>query len=116
MRESSSVELSSLLASATDDEFFVAQILLDLPSMIGLLDSLAGFQWGRKRRRSCLVEGPSSSPAPSSRSPSFHRTDVEIEGRKPEPKRRRTSPRPPAVLSLRSIFRRVNLMKSPGTL
>ncbi|KAL0360547.1 UNVERIFIED_CONTAM: hypothetical protein Sradi_3739200 [Sesamum radiatum] len=86
MRESSSVELSSLLASATDDEIFVAQILLDLPGMIGLLDSLAGFQWGRKRRRSCLAEGPSSSPASSTRSPSFHRTDVEIEGRKPQAK------------------------------
>ncbi|KAL0351760.1 UNVERIFIED_CONTAM: hypothetical protein Scaly_1564700 [Sesamum calycinum] len=86
MRESSSIELSSLLASATEDEIFVAQILLDLPGMMGLLDSLAGFQWGSKRRRSCLVEDPSSSRAPSSRSPSCHRTNVEIEGRKPQAK------------------------------
>ncbi|KAK4390792.1 hypothetical protein Sango_2142500 [Sesamum angolense] len=86
MRESSTIELSSLLASATEDEIFVAQILLDLPGMMGLLDSLAGFQWGSKRRRSCLVEDPSSSRAPLSRSPSCHRTDVEIEGRKPQAK------------------------------
>ncbi|KAK4429381.1 hypothetical protein Salat_1238500 [Sesamum alatum] len=82
MRERSSIEQTSLLASATEDEIFVAKILLDLPSMIGLLDSLAGFQWGSKRRRSSLVEGPSSSRAPSSRSP----TDVEIEERKPQAK------------------------------
>ncbi|KAL2249967.1 uncharacterized protein LOC105166068 [Sesamum indicum] len=86
MRESSSIEQSSLLASATEDEISVAQILLDLPGMIGLLDSLAGFQWGRKRRRSSLVEGPSSSGAPSSGSPLFHRTDVEIEERKTQAK------------------------------
>lgn len=81
MRESSSSAQSSLLASATEDEIFVAQILFDLPSMIGMVESLEGFQWGSKRRRSNLVEGPSSSPAPSSQ-----RTDVEIEEKKAQAK------------------------------
>ncbi|KAI3464832.1 hypothetical protein Pfo_021495 [Paulownia fortunei] len=77
---------SSLLTSATEDENFVAQVLLDLRDMIGMRKSFPGFRWGSKKRRSRLDEGASSSRAPSSLSPSFHRTHVEIDERKPQAK------------------------------
>ncbi|CAA0816669.1 Unknown protein [Striga hermonthica] len=49
----------SLLASATKDEIAVAQLLLDLRTLLSLTESLASFNWGRRRRRSCLDENPS---------------------------------------------------------
>ncbi|GER44768.1 HTH-type transcriptional regulator XapR [Striga asiatica] len=49
----------SLLASATEDEIAVAQVLLDLKTLLSLTESLANFSWGRRRRRSCLDENPS---------------------------------------------------------
>ncbi|KAK6131278.1 hypothetical protein DH2020_034988 [Rehmannia glutinosa] len=73
---------SSLLGSATEDENFVAQILIDLPNIIRKSESLLVFKWGNKKRRSRLDEGASSSRAPSS----YQMTDVGIEERKPRAK------------------------------
>ncbi|KAL3845323.1 hypothetical protein ACJIZ3_002726 [Penstemon smallii] len=52
---------NTLFDSATDDELFVAQILLDLK------DTWAPFKWGCTRKRSALLDegAPSSSRAPS---------------------------------------------------
>ncbi|KAL7117502.1 hypothetical protein ACP275_03G075600 [Erythranthe tilingii] len=68
----------SLVASATEDELFVAQILLDLPYMFGMLESVTGPKWGgKKRRRSRMRNAPSSSRAPSPPPPSsFRRTEL----------------------------------------
>ncbi|KAL8059216.1 hypothetical protein ABFX02_03G071300 [Erythranthe guttata] len=64
----------SLVASATEDELLVAQILLDLPYMFGMLESVTGPKWGgKKRRRSRMRNPPSSSRAPS---PSIRRTEL----------------------------------------
>ncbi|KAK6115213.1 hypothetical protein DH2020_007482 [Rehmannia glutinosa] len=73
---------SSLLGSATEDENFVAQILIDLPNIIRKSESLLVFKWGNKKRRSRLDEGASSSRAPSS----YQMTDVGIEEIKPRAK------------------------------
>ncbi|KAL6527466.1 hypothetical protein OROGR_016556 [Orobanche gracilis] len=74
---------SSLLASATEDEIIVSQILLDLKSLVSLSESLANFNWGCRRRRSCLDEDPplpheSLCPTP------IRRTKNEIEERRPQ--------------------------------
>ncbi|EYU38806.1 hypothetical protein ABFS82_03G070100 [Erythranthe guttata] len=67
----------SLLASVTEEELFVAQILLDLPYMFGMLESVTGPKWGgKKRRRSRMRNAPSSSRAPSPPSPSIRRTEL----------------------------------------
>ncbi|GER47437.1 mating-type protein MAT-1 [Striga asiatica] len=69
---------SSLLASATDDEIIVSGVLLDLRSLVSLPESLANFNWGRRRRRSCLDEAPSLLPEPSHRPVTFHVAGREI--------------------------------------
>ncbi|KAK4434623.1 hypothetical protein Salat_0625100 [Sesamum alatum] len=58
----SSSKESSLLASATEDEIIVSQILLDLRNLMSLSESLSNFNWGRKRRRSCLDAAPPLPP------------------------------------------------------
>ncbi|KAL6522066.1 hypothetical protein OROMI_031943 [Orobanche minor] len=74
---------SSLLASATEDEIIVSQILLDLKSLVSLSESLANFNWGCRRRRSCLDEDPPL-PHESSYPPPIRRTKNEIEERRPQ--------------------------------
>ncbi|KAL7155461.1 hypothetical protein ABFS83_03G076900 [Erythranthe nasuta] len=67
----------SLVASATEEELLVAQILIDLPYMFGMLESVTGPKWGgKKRRRSRMRNAPSSSRAPPSPPPSFRRTEL----------------------------------------
>lgn len=79
----SSSRESSLLASATEDEIIVSQILLDLKNLMSLSESLANFNWRCRRRRSCLDAAPPLPSASSWPSPSVHRTDNEIEERRP---------------------------------
>ncbi|XP_051150796.1 uncharacterized protein LOC127265153 [Andrographis paniculata] len=76
---------SSLLASATRDEILVTEILLDLRNRIcSLSESLSDFNWGRRRKRSCLDAPPPLPPAPSRLSTSVQKkAEVEIEVRKP---------------------------------
>ncbi|XP_011074686.1 uncharacterized protein LOC105159346 [Sesamum indicum] len=75
----SSSKESSLLASATEDEIIVSQILLDLRNLISLSESLSNFNWGCRRRRSCLDAAPSLPPTPSLLPPPVQRTDNGIE-------------------------------------
>ncbi|KAL6504454.1 hypothetical protein OROGR_026377 [Orobanche gracilis] len=74
---------SSLLASATEDEIIVSQILIDLKSLVSLSESLANFNWGCRRKRSCLDEDPSLLHE-SSCPPPIRKTKNEIEERKPQ--------------------------------
>ncbi|KAL0323193.1 UNVERIFIED_CONTAM: hypothetical protein Sangu_1938600 [Sesamum angustifolium] len=72
----SSSKESSLLASATEDEIIVSQILLDLRNLTSLSESLSNFNWGCRRRRSCLDAAPSlPPPTPSWLPPPLQRTD-----------------------------------------
>lgn len=64
--EQSATSSSFLIASATEDEIIVSQILLDLKNLMSLSESLSGFNWGRRRRRSCLEAPPALTSACSS--------------------------------------------------
>ncbi|KAL3634346.1 hypothetical protein CASFOL_021400 [Castilleja foliolosa] len=57
---------SSPLASPTADESAVAEILIALRKLISLSEYLTDFNWGCKRRRSCLDEVPPLPRGPSS--------------------------------------------------
>ncbi|KAL1534775.1 hypothetical protein AAHA92_30913 [Salvia divinorum] len=66
MEEQSATSSSSLLASATEDEIAVCQILLSLKTMmLPLSESLPDCNWGLRRKRSCLVSPPSNSGSSS---------------------------------------------------
>ncbi|KAI3460403.1 hypothetical protein Pfo_017066 [Paulownia fortunei] len=82
-KTTSSSKESSLLASATEDEIIVSQILLDLKTLVSLSESLSNFNWGCRKRRSCLDAAPPLPRAPSCPSPSVHRTGNEIAERRP---------------------------------
>lgn len=82
--EGGSEQSSSLLASATEDEILVAQILLDLPYLVGMVESISGYKWCRKKKRSGRGHGASPSCAPPS--PSSWRTGLQVEDRKPRAK------------------------------
>ncbi|KAH6780201.1 hypothetical protein C2S52_011438 [Perilla frutescens var. hirtella] len=56
--EQSASSSSSLLASATEDEIIVSQILLDLRNLMSLSESLSNYNWGCRRKRSCLDPPP----------------------------------------------------------
>lgn len=70
MESQSTTSSSSLLASATPDEIIVSLILLDLKKMMSLSESLSNFNWGRRRKRSCLEAPPPLASASSWPSPS----------------------------------------------
>ncbi|KZV33146.1 hypothetical protein F511_18162 [Dorcoceras hygrometricum] len=72
MRRSETTRYCSLVASATQEELLVAEILLGLESVI----PLARFNWGFRKKRSCLDAAP---PAP----PSFQIVEEDIEVRRP---------------------------------
>ncbi|XP_042007337.1 uncharacterized protein LOC121755953 [Salvia splendens] len=60
--EQAATSTSSLLASPTEDEIAVADILLNLKTtMLPLSESLPNCKWGLRRKRSCLVSPPSIS-------------------------------------------------------
>lgn len=66
----STTSSGSLLASATADEIVVSLILLDLKKMMSLSESLSNFNWGCRRKRSCLEAPPPLASASSWPSPS----------------------------------------------
>ncbi|XP_073019257.1 uncharacterized protein [Primulina eburnea] len=87
MKQCSSKQHGSLFASATDDELLVSQILLELENMFMVSESRADFIWGRKKRRSSLVEASSYSPEqPSSQPASVQSNDKEVKVRTPQVK------------------------------
>ncbi|XP_047982882.1 uncharacterized protein LOC125223672 [Salvia hispanica] len=58
--EQAATSTSSPLASPTEDEIAVAEILLNLKTMmLPLSESLPDCNWGCRRKRSCLVSPPS---------------------------------------------------------
>ncbi|XP_075494601.1 uncharacterized protein LOC142532203 [Primulina tabacum] len=87
MKLCGSEQHSSLLASATEDELFVSQILIELVSLFMVSELKTKFLWGRKKRRSSLPEASSYSPEqPTSRSASVHSKDKEVKVRTPQVK------------------------------
>ncbi|XP_073128951.1 uncharacterized protein [Henckelia pumila] len=65
---SSCKQRSSLVASATEDEFSVSQILLELQNLFMVSELGKNFIWGRRKIRSSLAEASSCSPEqPTSR-------------------------------------------------
>lgn len=64
----------STFTSATEDEKFVAQIILDLPNIISMVESGSAFKWGCRKTRSRFNDSP------------MPKNDVKIEERQPQSK------------------------------
>lgn len=87
VKQCSSKQHSTLFASATDDELFVSQILLELENLFMVSEFPTEFIWGRKKRRSSLVEASSYSPEqPTSQPASIQSIDKEVKVRTPQVK------------------------------